>query len=42
MRQHPLKDDEEEDFYNLLNKAYDDHKGTWSLVIGDFNAKMEP
>lgn len=35
-------DDEVEDFYSLLNKACDDHRGTWNIVIGDFNAKVGP
>ncbi|CAG9133292.1 unnamed protein product [Plutella xylostella] len=32
--------EEIEDFYDLLNRAYDENKGTWTLVLGDFNAKI--
>ncbi|XP_050561583.1 uncharacterized protein LOC126912619 [Spodoptera frugiperda] len=33
-------DDEIEEFYDLLNRACDEHRGTWMMVIGDFNAKI--
>lgn len=33
-------DDEVEEFYDTLNEAYDECKGTWSIIIGDFNAKI--
>lgn len=33
-------DDEVEDFYDLLNRACEENRGTWNLVLGDFNAKI--
>ncbi|PZC78256.1 hypothetical protein B5X24_HaOG202328 [Helicoverpa armigera] len=33
-------DDEVEDYYDLLNKACDDNRGTFNMVLGDFNAKI--
>ena len=33
-------DEEIEDFYDVLNKACDEQRGTWNLVLGDFNAKI--
>ncbi|XP_063383590.1 uncharacterized protein LOC134669904 [Cydia fagiglandana] len=33
-------DDEIEEYYDLLNKACDEHRGTWTMVLGDFNAKV--
>ncbi|KAG7307560.1 hypothetical protein JYU34_007776 [Plutella xylostella] len=33
-------DDEVESYYDLLNKACDEHRGTWTMVLGDFNAKL--
>lgn len=33
-------DEEVEDFYDLLNKACDEHRSTWTMVLGDFNAKL--
>jgi endonuclease/exonuclease/phosphatase family metal-dependent hydrolase len=35
---HP--DEEVEDFYDLLNRACDEHRSTYNLIIGDFNAKI--
>uniref|UniRef100_A0A2A4JJ14 Endonuclease/exonuclease/phosphatase domain-containing protein n=1 Tax=Heliothis virescens TaxID=7102 RepID=A0A2A4JJ14_HELVI len=35
-------DDEVEEFYDLLNKACDEHRGTWTLVMGDYNSKIGP
>lgn len=35
---HPAE--EVEDFYDLLNDACDTHRGTWNIVLGDFNAKI--
>lgn len=40
MHQLPQTDEEIEDFYDLLNKACDEHRGTWTVVLGDFNAKV--
>lgn len=36
---HPA--DEVEDFYDLLNNACDNHRGTWYIILGDFNAKID-
>ncbi|XP_047989820.1 uncharacterized protein LOC125229086 [Leguminivora glycinivorella] len=33
-------DDEIEEYYDLLNKACDENRGTWTMVLGDFNAKV--
>ncbi|XP_048006861.1 uncharacterized protein LOC125242187 [Leguminivora glycinivorella] len=33
-------DDEVERFYDLLNKACEENRGTWNIVLGDFNAKV--
>ncbi|PZC87102.1 hypothetical protein B5X24_HaOG201338 [Helicoverpa armigera] len=33
-------DDDVEDYYDLLNQACDDNRGTFNLVLGDFNAKI--
>lgn len=34
--------EEIEDFYDLLNKACDEQRGTWTVVLGDFNATIGP
>nr|XP_049696607.1 uncharacterized protein LOC126054557 [Helicoverpa armigera] len=33
-------DDDVEDYYDLLNKACEDNRGTFNIVLGDFNAKI--
>ncbi|KOB79474.1 Endonuclease-reverse transcriptase, partial [Operophtera brumata] len=33
-------DEEVESFYDLLNTACEENRGTWNLVLGDFNAKL--
>lgn len=35
---HP--DEEVEEFYDLLDEAYDEHRGCWTIKLGDFNAKL--